>query len=209
MIQTIDKADSEKVISEVNKRCHNTLIAEKGKKYRPRMIMYDIPDDITKENIIQVIKDQNSEIIEDNNYLEVKTILKQKSFTGKQEIKNAIIEVDPGLRKKMLEVGKLKCRWVRCKVNDNIYIRRCFTCSRFHGGDKCQNKLSCPRCCGEHDLKSCTVERHHFKCINCVKYNERTKSSNHVNTGHAATDKQCPSYLAVRNRIIQTIDYDV
>ncbi|KAL3272718.1 hypothetical protein HHI36_014180 [Cryptolaemus montrouzieri] len=69
--------------------------------------------------------------------------------------------------------------------------------------DKCQEKIVCPRCSGEHDVKEC--KNNIACCSNCVRWNEKMKT-NHA-TGHHSTNSDCPVLKHHLNVIRSKTDY--
>ena len=73
------------------------------------------------------------------------------------------------------------------KLKNFIELTQCFKCSKFgHKSEYCQaDKLSCPNCSEDHELKSCPVD-HKPKCGNCSSL--KTVSG----VDHASWDVRCP-----------------
>ncbi|KAF6207460.1 hypothetical protein GE061_015906 [Apolygus lucorum] len=182
IMQSTTKIDSEKIAKEINEKFHNSLSAEIGSKFRPRLIIYDIPQEVTKENVVEIIKEQNKEIIAENSYLQVRAVITNRVNKNRR---NLIIEVDSGLRRSIVTNG-LKIMFTVCRADDNYYVRRCYKCNRFHPGkqSECSNAVTCPQCMGSHDLKTCTANREVFKCINCFTFNERTRLNKKLDHNH-------------------------
>lgn len=204
LVQSVNRHDCEKITSEINLQCRDNIKAEVGVKRRPRLIIYDIPDDINETNISEIVKEQNSDMFSEDSYFEPKYIISNRLNKSRR---NIVVEVDGALRKKFL-FHKIKIQWTVCRVADYLYLRRCFNCSRFHGGStECRGELTCPLCSESHDIRCCTKTRDQYKCINCIKHNERANNKNKVNTGHSAADRDCPTYQIRLASFKQTIDY--
>lgn len=75
----------------------------------------------------------------------------------------------------------------RFKLQNFIELIQCFKCSKFgHKSEYCQaNKLSCPNCAGNHQLKDCLLS-HVPKCSNCSSL--KTVGG----TDHSSWDVRCP-----------------
>ena len=206
ILQSSNRIDSEKIAKEINDSLQASLTAEVGTKFRPRLIVYDIPPEITKETATDVIRKQNKDIVTENSFINTRTVLTNRFNNTRR---NLIIEVDSTLRRAILSAG-LKLMFSVCRAGDYLYVRRCYKCNRFHPGtqDECRNEITCPQCTGNHDLKSCTATPDTFKCINCVKFNERTRQTRKICHNHSATDKSCPSYINRIDRLKSMIQYD-
>lgn len=87
-----------------------------------------------------------------------------------------------------MEDMKVKHHFEVYKVVDSIYIRRCYQCWGFnHQRSECRNNLACAKCSGDHDARQCTESIK--KCINCIKFNERTGSKLDIN--HDVWSSKC------------------
>jgi len=59
---------------------------------------------------------------------------------------------------------------------------------------------------GGHKLKECKAPAEHYKCINCMTYNQYSKADK-ISENHSSLDKNCPSMQAVLARYRQNTDY--
>lgn len=94
-----------------------------------------------------------------------------------------------------------------CKVFDIINVKPCFNCGIFgHNGYKCQNRMTCLKCAGEHQTNKCNNEN--ICCINCKYSNEKYNKkydTNHVTIDH----EKCEILKRKINQCIITINYIV
>jgi len=93
---------------------------------KPRLIICNIPQDITVENLEETIPAQNPELS-----LKPGEVVARFKFRTKRGEMNMVTEVGPETRKKMLQT-KLKIGWLICNVGDHLVVKRCFKCSRYN-----------------------------------------------------------------------------
>ena len=68
-----------------------------------------------------------------------------------------------------------------------------------------ENKLVCAKCTGDHNSKEC--QSHQQKCIKCLEYHERNKSSN-IDVNHVCGDEaKCFVYRNKVKYLQNKIDY--
>jgi hypothetical protein len=148
-----------------------------------------------------MIKIQNCDIINEEDNLKIIKIEKNKT---RNNCYNLIVECDANVWQRMIEQRKIKIGWNRCLVLDGVDVRRCFNCSQYsHFAKDCKNKLCCPKCSGEHNLKDCRNDVP--KYINCENAIKKYKLSN-VDVEHAVWSSDCAVYkkvLAAKKRSIQ------
>jgi hypothetical protein len=168
---------------------------------KPRMIIRNVPQDISVENLEGTILYQNSELD-----LITGDIDARFKFRTKRGQVNMVIEVGSETRKKLVN-KKLKIGWIICKVDDYLIAQKCFRCSRFnHRQQDCRGDETCPLCAGGHKLKECTASTEQHKCINCIMYNRYNKDAK-ICENHSSLDRNCPSTQAVIAKYIQNTDY--
>lgn len=181
----------------------NTRLSDAGlevrpdRKYKPRLIVHDIPVELEKEQIAGSIIEQNlSSAVRDD--LSVVYLYP----AGRKKFRSCVIEVSPSTRESLLGRGKVCIDWRMCRIDDHISILQCFKCSSFgHVQSACVNKTCCSRCAGEHLSRDCSAGNN-YKCGNCL-------AAGHTGVSHSASDEtKCP---ILRRRIelkISTIDYE-
>lgn len=201
LIESSNKQDMEKITKEINSKCKNDLKAYIGNKKWPRMIVYNLPEEVTLENASEIIGKQNTEIVTNKN-----DIIPKKIFLNKRRnIRNLILEVNPSLRKYFLFHG-IKVMWNLCRAMDYVSIFRCFHCNSLtRHNEECKNRLACPVCADEHRIQDCP--RIKEQCNNCLNYNKNCKSDKKHDTNHSSLSRNCPVYLMIVNRVKQNIDY--
>ena len=124
------------------------IVAEKklGKSYKvntpdlknPNIKILDINRELTADELIEAIKNQNAFLNYESVLLNVKVIKKMKTKWM------AIAECDAvSFNKIIKENGLLFLDWSRCRVFEYISVFRCYKCGGFdHKADQCTNNSS-------------------------------------------------------------------
>ena len=190
IMETKSKEDIELLCTNINDKCSQLLDAKVQKPRNPRIVIYNIPEEVNAENAEQVITTQNLELM-----LNAGEVVPKFTYRGKRNNMNMFIEVDPQTCQKILST-KLKIGWHICNTRDYIVVNRCNKCSRFnHKASDCRGKETCPLCMGGQSIKACTAPPCEYKCVNCVTY--KFNLSAKVRQNHSSMDKNCPSLQAV------------
>jgi hypothetical protein len=201
MVEASSKNDIETLGGKIEEKCGNELEVNILRLRNPRLILLNIPDDITTENAEETIIVQNSELS-----FKKGDIRPKFCYTTKRKTRNLIIEVESETRKTLMQ-AKIKLGWTICRVDDYIVAKRCFRCSRYnHEHTTCRGTETCPLCTGSHKLKECTANKSEYKCINCITYNKHHQN-NQINADHPSLDRNCPSLIAVLEKYKQNTDY--
>jgi hypothetical protein len=201
----IIEADSEEGInslsSEINTKLGERLEIIKHKLRKPRLIIYNISEEVTPENVVAIIKAQNPGII--TNGEDTETKFRYKTRKGRF---NIVMEVGPKTRMQILQ-SKLKIGWEIYNVADYLNSIKCYKCSRYsHKHDECRGEETCPHCASTHKMKECTATASEHKCMNCTTYNRYNKKEK-INESHTALSKDCPSLKAGLTRFKNNIEY--
>ncbi|PSN36129.1 hypothetical protein C0J52_25500, partial [Blattella germanica] len=154
------------VLSEnITAKCGNELDVHVPTLFKPRLVIRNVPEVVTVENIESTIMAQNPELSLKQGEVVAKFRLK------KREQGNIVIEVGPQTRKKLLAT-RLKLCWQICYLE----AKRCFISSRFgQRFNDCKGEETCPLCAGNHKLKECTTPESNHKCTNCIAHNTYNK----------------------------------
>ena len=167
----------------------------------PRLVIYNIPEDITLENATKILQEQNSQL-----QLEERDIIAKFIYRTKRNTRNLVVEVNTNTRKQLMNT-RMKIGWVICNVEDYIHVNSCFKCSRYnHRLADCRGEETCPLCTGRHKLKECTASQNDFKCINCMTYNKYNQSKT-ICKNHSSFDKSCPNLQALLTNYKQNTGY--
>ena len=185
----------------ISNKCGEDLEVAVPKLWKPRMVIQNLPQDTTVENLEDTILAQNPEL-----GMEKGDIVTKFKYKTKRGPINMVIEVASETRKKLFG-KKLKIGWLICRVDDYLVAKRCFKCSRFnHRHQDCKGEETCPLCTGGHKLQECKAPADQYKCINCINYNRYSKSDK-INVNHSSLHRDCPSLQAVLAKYRLNTDY--
>jgi hypothetical protein len=158
IMETKSKEDIELLCTNINDKCSQLLDANIQKPRNPRLVIYNIPEEVNLENTEQIITTQNPEL-----RLNEGEVTPKFTYRGKRNATNMVIEVGPQTRQKILSTN-LKLGWHICNVRDYIVMTRCYKCSRFNRKAKeCIGEQTCPHCMGDHNIKACTAPTCDYK----------------------------------------------
>ena len=186
---------------QIRHKCGDKLETQVQRRRKPRMIIYNIPDEITVDNAADIICEQNPELPLKTEDITTKFITKNK-----RNARNLVIEVDTQTYRVMKQ-NKIKMAWSICQLDDFIAVTRCYKCCRFnHYARDCRSEETCPVCAGNHKMKECKATRAEHRCINCTVYNKFNQNKKVPET-HTALDRECPSMKAMLEKYKQNIAY--
>jgi len=201
IMETKSKEDIELLCTNINDKCSQLLDANIQKPRNPRLVIYNIPEEVNLENIEQIITTQNPEL-----GLNEGEVAPKFTYRGKRNAMNMVIEVSSQTRQKILST-KLKVGWHICNTRDYIVVTRCYKCSRYnHKAKDCKGEQTCPHCMGDHNIKACTAPTCDYKCVNCANYNKYNGSAK-VRENHSSMDKTCPSLQTTIQKYKQNTEY--
>ena len=191
----------DKISKQINEVCGGELESYTPKLINPRIIIFNVPDDTTCENVAETIASQNSEFNLKGNDISAKFVFKdRKKYT------NLVVEVNSEIRKRIVG-NKLKLGWNICNSADYFSVRRCYKCSKYnHKANDCKEDVVCPQCAQNHKLSECRAEKESYRCINCIIHNKYYKTAQ-VNETHSSLDKSCSCYISVLRKYKERIDY--
>ncbi|XP_055585171.1 uncharacterized protein LOC129738022 [Uranotaenia lowii] len=184
----------------VNRILPNRYETEIKAPLKPRIKISGLSEDIDADNIIPLLRQQNN--IPESAVLKIVRITKSE---GKDMF--AIIEPDAQTFGQLLRIGRVNLGWNRCRVTEQINVRRCFRCSEFgHIANTCTKPHCCPKCSENHSLNECSSSIQ--KCGNCMIANtKRTDEETLYDIFHSAWSSDCPAYAQRLRLAKQRIDY--
>lgn len=182
---------------------HSQVLTEKGytvtkqTKKLPRIIIYDVPAELERDQLTDIIIKQNN--LETEKHETINPLFK----VGKNnsEIVHWVLEVSPTIRNDLCYKKRIYIGWQRCRVADYLIVVRCYRCQGLgHIAKYCSAETTtCGRClCEDHRAKECTSKNTIKKCIPCKKAG---KSDDH------SMNNNCPIYKQVLSRQINNTDY--
>jgi len=104
--------------SSIRDKCREDLEVTIPKLRKPRMIIHNVPQDITAENLEETILAQNPELGLISGDIEARF-----TFRTKLGLVKMVIEVGSETRKKLLH-KKLKIGWLICNIGDYLVAKR-------------------------------------------------------------------------------------
>jgi len=201
LIESERKNDLEKVCEKINEVYGEELESYTPSLESPRLIVFNVPEDITSENAAQAIVLQNPELNLKENEIKPKFV-----FEDRKKHKNLVIEVNSENRKSLVD-RKLKIGWHACYSADYVSVTRCYKCSKYnHRAQECLGDVVCPHCAQSHKMHECKAGTESLRCVNCINYNKYSKTTQ-VNVNHSLLDKSCSFYRAVLQKYIERTDY--
>jgi hypothetical protein len=202
LIETNSKEELEALEKDINVKCEAKLEAHTHKLRNPRLVILNIPEEISNENVEDTLLAQNTDL-----NLKQGDIKAKFSYETRKHNRNMVLEVCAQTRKLLLH-KKIKLCWQICKIEDYVVATRCYKCSKYnHTARNCRSEEHiCPLCAGSHKLKECSTNHQEYKCINCESYNKHNQK-NPICTNHTSLDKNCPSLHAIIEKIKKNTDY--
>ena len=173
-------------------------------KILPKMAIVNVPKNLDDEYILETIKNKNQVIADLVKVRDELSIVAKINSPKNSLYKTVIIKVSGNIRKYIISQNSyLYVDLVRCKVFDNIWVRRCYHCQEYgHNANSCHKKEEhaiCGFCAKEHTSRDCP-NRDNIKCINCVRAGK-------TNVNHYVTDKDCPIMNYHKDLIVNNTDY--
>jgi len=200
LIETNSIEEIEALEKDINTKCKSKLEANAHKLRNPRLVIINIPEEITLGNLEDTLRAQNTDV-----NLKQGDINTKFCYETRKHTRNLVIEVSAPIRKLLLH-KKIKLGWQICKIEDYVVATRCYKCSRFnHRARDCREE-TCPLCAGNHKLKECTTNPQVYECINCLCYKKHYQDTP-ICVSHTSLDKNCPSLHAILDKQRKNTDY--
>jgi hypothetical protein len=163
IIGTNTKEEIEALEKEITSKCGRQLEANIRNLRKPRLIIYNIPDDISVTNLEDTLLSHNPDPGMTKG--DVKT---KFAYTTKNKNRNMVIELEAKIRKLRLQ-SKVKLGWQLCKAEDYVAATRCFKFSRYtHRYREYKGEETCPKYAGGHRLMDCVAEPKTYKSFKCT-----------------------------------------
>jgi hypothetical protein len=200
LIESDKKIELEEVNKKISEVCGEELEGYMPTLKNPRIIVFNVPEDITSENAAQAIALQNSDLNLNESEIKPKFV-----FEDRRKYKNFVIEANSEIRKRLVD-RKLKIGWHVCNSTDYLNVTRCYKCSKYnHRAQECFGEL-CPHCAQNHKMHECKTSKEHHRCVNCINYNKYNKTTQ-VNENHSSLDKNCSCYKAFLKKYTEMTEY--
>ena len=90
LMETKSKEETELLHADINEKCSQLLEVNVQKPRNPKLVVYNILEEVTVENAEEIITTQNPELTLNAGELKPKFV-----YRGKRNTKNLVIEVEP------------------------------------------------------------------------------------------------------------------
>jgi len=201
LVESDNKSDLEEVNKRISEACGGELEGYIPTLKNPRLIVFNVPEEITLENVAQAIVLQNSDLCLNESDIKPKFM-----FEDRRKHKNLVIEVNSETRKRLMD-RKIKIGWHVCNSTDYLNVTRCYKCSKYnHRATECFGEITCPHCAQTHKMHECKASKENYRCVNCTNYNKYNTPAQ-VSVNHSSLDKNCSCYKAALRKYRENIDY--
>jgi hypothetical protein len=154
IIESDRKSELEEVCKKINEVCGKELESYVPTLKNPRIIVFNVPEDINPENAAQAILLQDSELNLNESEKKPKFV-----FEDRKKHKNLVIEVNSEIRTSLVD-RKLKIGWHICNSNDYWSVTRCYKCSKYnHKAQECYGEVVCSHCAQSHKMHECKASK--------------------------------------------------
>ena len=144
-IEAGNKEDIEILTKDFHEKCGDKLEVIVHRLRNPRFVIYNIPDDISTQNIEETILAQNPEFNLNKGDINAKI-----SYETRRHTRKLVIEVSARTRRLLIQKEN-KLGWIICSLGDYLVANRCFKCSKFnHRFRERRGIETCPHCAGNH-----------------------------------------------------------
>lgn len=205
LINCADKESKNKIKTKMEEVTEKYNI-EEPKIKKPTIIVINVEKKYIDKDLGEIkrcISDQNC-LLQGENMQKFKVL--RKYVKNKSNVGNIILEVENDIYATLLSEERLNIGWKRCKVFEYVNVVRCFKCARYgHFAEKCKNETTCFNCAGSHMTTEC--QEQYVKCINCFNAKEKLKLN--ISYDHTAYDRECASYIKIREREFEKINFDL
>jgi hypothetical protein len=133
LIEAESKEEIETFNSQIRDKCGDQLKISVQKRRNPWLIIYNVPDAVTPENVEDIILTQNPDLQMEEGDIQTKFTFKTKTNT-----RNLVINMNSQTRRQLLQ-NKLQLEWTICNVNDYVSVNTGFKCSQYNATTDTQN----------------------------------------------------------------------
>lgn len=194
LLQTKTREEKTKIMSD-NKIVRSGLTVVEPGRVKPKVIIYDIPAGIDKNEVISCIWSQNLK----DNLRQEEVAKNMKLIKARDNKEHFVYEKKPEIRNILVKEERVYIDYDRCRVKDFLDITRCYRCQVYgHIGRSCMEKdPMCSHCTGNHDYKDCKNKNDPEVCGACKRVNKES--------AHSVDSRECPAFIrAAEVRISRT-----
>jgi len=139
IIETNSIEELEVLENDINAKCEGKLETNAHKLRNPRLVIINIPEEITTGNLENTMLAQNLDVS-----LKQGNTAAKFCYETRKNTRNLVIEVSAQTRKTLLD-RRVKLGWQICKIEDYVVATRCYKCSRYnHRARDCRGRKHAP-----------------------------------------------------------------
>jgi hypothetical protein len=153
----------------------------------PKLIIYDVPTDMTDEDLVGQIWERNlDESLPDT----MRPYIRPRFRVGPKEtgVSHRVVEVPGQVLKALLSAGRVYLNLCSHRVREYLDIHRCYKCQRYgHKADRCKEQQVCGHCGTKgHKIGDCPKKDKKPVCSNCLR---RRRPATHLVTSPACPER--------------------
>jgi hypothetical protein len=213
------ESERDRVTDEVNKT--GVMTSMKSKEKRPLFILKGVPNDVNKEDLLDVRASKENDFIDSlvhqnqqlaniidksPNEKHITILFRRKNRND--NLVNIVLEVSPDVYRSLKDVNRLYVGHNRIHLSEFSSFLQCYKCFGFgHTSKHCsQTEDTCGHCAGKHRTTECDHKvESSTRCVNCHKSN--VKFQRQESTSHVATSRNCPHVEKMRQRVKEMTNY--
>ena len=198
IVETENEEDAKKILE--NRKLKLKVNCEKQRKRLPQLILYNVPTNLTNQQLLEAIFEQNFESTMSRGEFEQEFTFKFKTGPREMPTVHHVIEVSAAIRKAILAKQRLYIQFQSIAVKDFLTIPKCRKCHDYgHVMKHCSKEEdTCGQCGENHSRNECQKKEEEGICIPCKLRRKSCKAKNM---------KDCATYQMLMNRLIQRTDY--
>ncbi|KAK2574828.1 hypothetical protein KPH14_012922 [Odynerus spinipes] len=190
-IETVSETELKRIV-DCKKFNELGLKVEIPRKIGPKIIIYDVPNEITNDELMKQMYEKNlKNYVEENVFAERVRVVTRNCKKG-MSYGNVIVEVPGYVKRTVVDEGRLFVNWNVFRVREFISVLRCHRCYGFgHMMRECSVKERLCQRCGEsgHLVKECKKQN---ECRNCKVRGGKCD--------HSVLSNECPEYVRALGR---------
>lgn len=173
---------------------------ERPKVVLPKVMIYDVPNDISEGDVISCLIKQNPHRRPEQDTAQKGMKVVKKMVVRHRKVDHWVLECTPEVRDWLMVEGRVYIDWSSCRVKDFLSVTRCYNCQGYgHSSRFCKGKRTCGHCSGDHDRKDCEARDAAFPCSACAKFGR--------NLMHGVNDAGCSVYKRAAEDSVRRTDY--